>query len=413
MAQGSLSDHFIGVGVKVLKGTEVDPTVSNGHELQGISDFRTFLGSPSEKVVLPVTYLWLSDDAPPLRLDLAGTWYDSRKRQLHRESEFRMYYPKAAEEIVSRANAGDTLFLAKPLKGALLAIFCKQGSSIEQQLLWLFGLQLSLDNNISQNDLREVTGKSLDLTARYILELIGIEIIPVEDEWLEKLLKKFGPKFPGTKEFSQFARDVTFDIDPIADPDHALIEWMDLEERLFRTLERYIVGLRLQEGFVEGSKANVDDFISYSLSVHNRRKARAGWAFGNHTEEILKLNGLRYKREATTEKRNGPDFLFPDEKAYHDVNWPTKNLTMLAVKTSCKDRWRQVLAEADRIEEKHLLTLEPGISETQTNEMQSARLQLILPQQLHQTYKPSQMPLLLTVNSFIGLIKERQITEFV
>jgi hypothetical protein len=30
---------------------------------------------------------------------------------------------------------------------------------------------------------------------------------------------------------------------------------------------------------------------------------------------------------------------------------------MLGVKTTCSDRWRQVLAEADRIQLKHLLTL--------------------------------------------------------
>ena len=410
MAKGSLSDHFTGVGAKVLKGTEIDPNVSNGHELQGISDFRAFLGSPSEKTSVPVSYIWLSDENPPLKLDLTGTWYNSRKNQPHREAEYRLYYPKAAEEIVTQAKTGDTLFFAKPKEGALLAIFCKRGSSIEQQLLWLFGLQLSLDNKISQNDLREDQGKTLDLTARYILELIGIEVLPVEDVWLEKLEKKFGLNFPGTKEFSQYARSITVDVDPLADPDHALVQWMDNEELLFMTLERHIVGLRLQNGFVDSGKADVDDFIKFSLSVHNRRKARAGWAFGNHIEEIIKFNGIKYKREATTEKRNGPDFLFPGEQAYHSNEWPATNLTMLAAKTSCKDRWRQVLAEADRIQIKHLLTLEPGISETQTGEMNRAGLQLVLPKQLHETYKTSQRPFLIDVESLIELIKERQIS---
>ena len=38
---------------------------------------------------------------------------------------------------------------------------------------------------------------------------------------------------------------------------------------------------------------------------------------------------------------------------------------MLAVKTTAKDRWRQVLVEAERVETKHLLTLQEGISEIQ------------------------------------------------
>ena len=45
---------------------------------------------------------------------------------------------------------------------------------------------------------------------------------------------------------------------------------------------------------------------------------------------------------------------------------------MLAVKSTCKDRWRQILAEADRLPVKHLLTLEPGISVAQTDEMTPA-----------------------------------------
>ena len=37
------------------------------------------------------------------------------------------------------------------------------------------------------------------------------------------------------------------------------------------------------------------------------------------------------------------------------------------VKSTCKDRWRQVLSEADRIPNKHLFTLEAAISENQTS----------------------------------------------
>jgi len=56
---------------------------------------------------------------------------------------------------------------------------------------------------------------------------------------------------------------------------------------------------------------------------------------------------------------------------------------MLGVKSTCKDRWRQVLAEADRIDQKHLLTLEAAISINQTAEMQSKQLQLVVPAAVH------------------------------
>lgn len=408
MKQGSLSDHFVGVGVKTLKGTEVDVRVSNGHELQGVDDFRAFLGTPSEKVKIPVSYIWLSDDEPPQRMDLTATWYDSRAKDARRSAEYRLYYPAKVNDLVYRAKTGDTLFLCQPKQGPLLALFCARGSSIEQQLLWLFGLQLVEGFDLRQNDLRDTRGKALNFTARYILDLIGIEVISTEDQWLELLVKKFGEKFPGTREFSALTRDLAKGVDPLADPDLALLEWMDLEERLFMTLERHIVAQRLEKGFMTDGKADVDDFVAFSLSVQNRRKSRAGWAFGNHIEEIFRLHDVLYKREATTEKRNGPDFLFPGEAAYHDLSWPVTRLTMLGAKTTCKDRWRQVLAEADRIETKHLLTLEPGISETQTEEMRRASLQLVLPAGLHETYRPVQRGHLIDLHDFIGIVRGRQ-----
>ena len=86
-----------------------------------------------------------------------------------------------------------------------------------------------------------------------------------------------------------------------------------------------------------------------------------------------------YTREATTLKRNAADFLFPGEDEYADRQYPDDQLAMLAEKTSCKDRWRQVLTEAVRIRTKHLLTLEPAISKIPKGEMQGQGLQLVLP----------------------------------
>jgi hypothetical protein len=67
-----------------------------------------------------------------------------------------------------------------------------------------------------------------------------------------------------------------------------------------------------------------------------------------------------------------------------------------------------VLAEADRIERKHLLTLESAISENQTNEMRAKLLQLVLPRQLHATYTEEQQRWLIDTNAFVALVRERQ-----
>nr|WP_246745944.1 type II restriction endonuclease [Ciceribacter sp. L1K22] len=177
---------------------------------------------------------------------------------------------------------------------------------------------------------------------------------------------------------------------------------------MFRRLERRIVSERLQSGFLAEGGADIDGFLAFSLSVQNRRKARAGQSLENHLEALFTGHGIRYARGAVTESRNRPDFLFPGSAQYHDPSFPSDRLTMLGAKSTLKDRWRQVLAEAMRIKQKHLLTLEPAISGNQTDQMRSANLQLVLPRRLHESYRDNQRDWLMTVSDFIGLVKERQ-----
>jgi EcoRII C terminal len=142
--------------------------------------------------------------------------------------------------------------------------------------------------------------------------------------------------------------------------------------------------------------------------VQNRRKSRAGHALENHLEAVLLVNGIRYARGAETENRNKPDFLFPSVADYRDPLFPPARLSMLGVKSTLKDRWRQVLSEAVRIDTKHLLTLEPGISENQTDEMRAKKLQLVLPRQLHSTFRLSQQAWLMNLSDFLAILKQRQ-----
>ena len=67
-----------------------------------------------------------------------------------------------------------------------------------------------------------------------------------------------------------------------------------------------------------------------------------------------------------------------------------------------------MLAEADRIPEKHLATLEPGISDNQTNEMSSRGLTLVLPRMIHETFSDRQRQDLMTIRDFIDFVREKQ-----
>lgn len=117
---------------------------------------------------------------------------------------------------------------------------------------------------------------------------------------------------------------------------------------------------------------------------------------------------MTYTRTGVTENNLKPDFIFPGIRCYHDADFPQERLTMLAAKTTCRDRWRQILNEAERIPGKHLLTLEPSISENQTNEMKAEGVRLVLPRGLHPTYTPAQQAWLMDVKSFTELVWQRQ-----
>jgi hypothetical protein len=404
--RGSLADYFVGVGAKRVSSHEVDPTVSRGHEFQGVQAFRTFLGLTGEKRQIPVTWLWMEDGEVPQRRQLTGTWYDSRRGKSHRDPEYRLYYPARAEEVVYRAKDGDTLFLCLPKDGPLLAILCPAESTIESQLRWLFGLEVH--ERFEVRALSRADAPELDFAARYILEELGVDLAVPEAARLDTLIERFGLAFPDTVTLSNLARSSLPEIDPTDAPDDALVAWMDREEQLFRRLERRIVETRLRSGFMTGTEADVDGFLSFSLSVQNRRKSRAGLALENHLEALFRAHNLRFDRGKETENRNKPDFLFPGQTEYRNPLFPAAGLTMLGAKSTVKDRWRQVLSEAARIETKHLLTLEPGVSTNQTDEMKVKRLQLVVPAGVQKSYNDAQRRWLMDVQSFVRLVRDRQ-----
>lgn len=404
MKQGLLAKHFKAVAVKRLTAVETDPSTSNQHEFNGVTELKKIFGT--EKANYPTRFVWLGDEQEAISEDGFVTWYDAREAHPKR-SEFRLFY-STTPIMPGLAKEGDTLFVCVRTDDTVLVIVAPPESNIESQLAWLFGLpeqpKLAFQaQRIPSND----DGK-LDFAVRYIFDELGIEAEEPEADGFEELLEQFGSKFPPMKTFSEFTRSTLKDVSPLDDPDAVILAWMDREELLFKQLERHIVGERLKRGFMAGGNSDVDGFMDFSLSVQNRRKARAGAALENHLNHIFTARTLLFGRNCITESKNRPDFLFPGCEAYNNAEFPAASLTMLGAKSSLKDRWRQVLSEAQRIEIKHLMTLSPGISVNQTDEMQSKKLQLVVPTKLHQTYQPSQQSWLMNLGQFIDLVKDRQ-----
>ena len=404
MNRGQLADYFTGVGVKRLSAVDAEPKRSNQHEIGTTREMRTdFLGETHQKR-FDAIYIWLGKDQNGFTVEGTATHYDARLN-IPKRSEWRLYYP--TNSVTEAMREGDTLFLAMHRNGILYFIVTPEGSTSEQQLFWLFGLRAEGDLFVSREFSDNEPG--LDFAARYILEEIGIEFEEPEADRLDIIIEKFGTTYPLTADFSDLARLTLPDVRAEDDPDLALLAWLDHEEAMFRRRERRIVASRLEEGFVNENGIDVDGFISYSLSVQNRRKSRMGYSLEHHLKAVFRAYDIAFDHDAKTENNNKPDFLFPGLAAY--LSAPASggsHLTMLGAKSTCKDRWRQVLAEAAKIPRKHLLTLELGISERQTAQMEASSLQLVVPSAIHNSYTPSQQNWLWSLDAFISEVRNRE-----
>lgn len=184
-------------------------------------------------------------------------------------------------------------------------------------------------------------------------------------------------------------------------PDTRLVRRRCCEYQLFRSVEQTVLLPRIREGF-----ATVDLFVAFANSVTNRRKSRSGTSLGLQASLIFTEEGLEHSYDQISEGNKRPDFLFPSAEAYHRAR-SDRGLTMLAAKTTCKDRWRQILNEADKVPVKHLLTLQEGISLSQFEEMDRAGVVLVIPDRLQKAFDKRIVPKLLSFSQFIEKTRTR------
>lgn len=397
----TLDQYVRGCAFKYLSAVDAKG-ISNQHEI-GSNKLKEILGDPGlGELRFEATFIFFNPELeePESCVDTV-TYYDTRRYQEHRGPELRLYY--RSNSITERFEQGDFCLIAKLHTGRLLIATAKNGSDDEYRLRYLFGDSINPSRWIVEPETRP---RKIDLAVAQIMDALGIERKEEDDTNLIRATEVFGMKFPPTAQFSALARKmVGEEISVFESPDAILEAWMLQEEKLFRALEKRIVSERLIKGFDD-----VDDFVAFSLSVQNRRKSRVGHAFENHLEAIFQAYGLKYARGAITEGKSKPDFLFPGIEYYNDPESSSPPLRMLAAKTTCKDRWRQVLAEAKKIPQKHLITLETAISESQTGEMREHQVQLVVPESIAQTYTCSQQSWLQSVRAFVEMIKAAQVS---
>lgn len=249
------------------------------------------------------------------------------------------------------------------------------------------------------------------------LETFVGEVVPGEPMYgqASKLLQGVGNRYDTTKVTeipAEWANDFPTGLELVSyvsenlksyndDPDKLLMKRRDAEYLLFKKIEENLFLQTITDGF-----KNMDEFMATANSVSNRRKSRAGRSLELHLEKIFTENGVtKFSTQANTEGNKKPDFIFPGISCYRDNSFPDSGLRMLAVKTTCKDRWRQILNEANRIKIKHLFTMQHGVSENQFQEMKDAGVKLVVPKPLHDNYPKSIRGELLSLSEFIEELK--------
>ena len=217
-----------------------------------------------------------------------------------------------------------------------------------------------------------------------------------------------GIDFPDSNTMSAAARDICDTTASsramvLTNPDKKILDWTDMEYNIFKAVEYSRYGDVVSKGF-----HSVEEFVDMANQVLNRRKSRAGKSLEHHLAAIFDGNHLQYEEQVVTEGNKKPDFIFPSKKAYHDLMYPTKKLISLAAKTTCKDRWRQVLNEANRLKDdyKYLCTLQQGVSVAQLDEMHAEKVRLVVPKPYIKTFPEERQQDIWSLGKFIAYVQE-------
>lgn len=189
----------------------------------------------------------------------------------------------------------------------------------------------------------------------------------------------------------------------LANPDSDLLKWIEAEYQLFKEFENDRYATRIQTPF-----RSVEELVGIANTILNRRKSRAGKSLEHHLSEVFSTFNLAYQTQVTTEGNKKPDFLFPGIEDYRNPAFDENKLIVLAAKTTCKDRWRQILNEADRVRTKHLFTLQQGISSNQLEEMYRYNVCLVVPRPYLTSFPQEYRGRILSLGDFLTRIKAVQ-----
>ena len=308
-------------------------------------------------------------------------WYGNKTRSEYRLTRFGKDFPWLAEDCV-----GDLLVLI-PTGPAACAAYVL---NIEEDIIQIqatLGVEIHESFAVYESGARPPFADSHECIERRFRELATkLEAFPPTRELAEK-----------TRAILELCISGFHDLAV----DRRLTKLIEQEYALFRMVERQLCQAEIVRPF-----GSVDDFLKTAGNIMNRRKSRAGWSLENHFDTILRESNIPFEARPRIDGNAQPDILIPGKIAYEDPAYPAEKLCLLGLKTTCKDRWRQILNEGSRVSEKYLLTLQKGISVKQLNEMVEARVTLVVPKPLQKAYPPGSRMKILSVEQFLDVARK-------
>lgn len=312
------------------------------------------------------------------------------------------YNQKTRDEARITRWGGQTSPLLEPENTGALVIFAFPKEEFEQKQIKIWVCEHETEDDLAEERLGVVDPGSFVTWPSQQFHLWDqrkdsgcvLSENSMQLEWLEE--------FPSTHLIHQ----MSLDFKPMsgANVDVRLLKRRECEFQVFNSIEHFCLKNRIDAGF-----ASVESFFDCAQTFLQRRKARSGRSFELQFESILGEECFKkdvdFSSQAVTEGKSRPDFIFPSISAYHDISFPVNKLTVLGLKTTCRDRWRQILTEANRQPIKHLLTLQEGVSETQFAEMRKNNVMLVVPEGLHSKYPASVRNELITIEDFLSQMR--------
>ena len=129
-----------------------------------------------------------------------------------------------------------------------------------------------------------------------------------------------------------------------------------------------------------------EDMNSFLMSIFQSRKSRAGKAFEFIIRELFSRLSYPFAEQVDVDGAT-PDFIMPSEKEFREN--PLGSIIFTAKRT-LRERWRQVVTEANKGYGFFLATLDNKVTQSQIDQAAKNKIYIVVPQALkesNETYK--------------------------